>query len=571
MRFGWRLWVLVVSLSCAAFALEAKRPPDPSRVAELLPDESEPSVRTGSGRVSAATGQPLALYRVAYPVRPGEPEATARQYLAENAPLLRLRHADLRDLRLRAVRRGAASTTARFDQTVAGVRVYGAEVAVTLSGARVSFVMNGYRPRALLDDAMPALHPRTARARAIDYLAPAGGLAFERTELVAYHGQGRTRLAWRVNLVARVEPVGDWELLVDARTGEIFRVEDRACYRDHAPLATGSARAFAPDPLSSAQVAYGTAGYVDGGDADTAQLTAQLQTVSLLDIDFSGGIHTLKGPFAEIEDFENPFKGLFTQASNNFQTTRSPDLFEAANTYYHIDAMMRYINTPGPTGLGLSIMPYQYAGGVRFDPHGLNGADNSHYLSGSGRVSFGEGGVDDDEDADVIIHELGHGLHDWVTNGGLSQVNGLSEGSGDYLAASYSRAYNQWPSAAAQYNWVFDWDGHNPFWGGRVTNWPNLYPGGLVGQIHTDGQIWSTALMRIWNQLGRQKTDKAFFEGLGMTTGSTNQEDAAQAMMQAAFDLGYTPAEQLAMYNEFTATGYNVVIVPVELQRFEID
>ena len=32
---------------------------------------------------------------------------------------------------------------------------------------------------------------------------------------------------------------------------------------------------------------------------------------------------------------------------------------------------------------------------------------------------FGQGGVDDAEDMDVILHELGHGLHDWITNGNL--------------------------------------------------------------------------------------------------------------------------------------------------------
>ncbi len=572
MRPAARVALSALCLAVAVPAL-AKRPPEPRPGLEVLPDESEPSLRTGTSRISGETGAPLALYRVNYAVRAAEPEAMARQYLAENAATLGLRRVDLSDLAHKGTRDGAATTTVRFMQTHQGVPVYGSELAVTLDRqARVTFVMNSYKPRVELPTVSPTLGPAAARRIALDHLGVQARPRWERMDLVVWHAKGRSRLAHRLRLEPGTELTGDWEVLVDATNGEVFRAQDRACYhRSHAPTATGTARVFAPDPLSSAQVNYGATGYVDGGDADTAQLTAQLASVNLLDIDFTGGIHTLKGPFAEIQDFEAPFKGLFTQASSNFETTRSPDLFEAANTYFHIDAFMRYVNTPGPGGLGLTVMPYQYSGGVRFDPHALNGADNSYYSSGTGRVAFGEGGVDDDEDADVIIHELGHGLHDWVTNGGLSQVNGLSEGCGDYVAVSYSRAYNQWPSAAPQYNWVLDWDGHNPFWNGRVTNWPNLYPGGLTGQIHTDGQIWATCLMRIWNQLGRQKTDKVFLEGLGMTTGSTNQDDAAQALMQAAFDLGYTPAEQLIMYNEFTATGYTVVIVPVELQRFQVD
>jgi hypothetical protein len=118
---------------------------------------------------------------------------------------------------------------------------------------------------------------------------------------------------------------------------------------------------------------------------------------------------------------------------------------------------------------------------------------------------------------------------------------------------------------------VFSWDGHNPFWPGRTTNWPNLYPGGLTGQIHTDGQIWATCLMRIWNQLGAVKTDTVVLEGLSLTNSTTNQDDAAQALMQAAFDLGYSLADQTIMFNEFTATGYTVVIVPVELMSVTVE
>ena len=234
---------------------------------------------------------------------------------------------------------------------------------------------------------------------------------------------------------------------------------------------------------------------------------------------------------------------------------------------------MRYINAPsGSGGLGLTVLPTQYVGGVKFDPHGLNGADNSHYTPGTGQLAFGEGGVDDDEDADVVIHELGHGLHDWVTpSAGVSQVNGLSEGTGDYFAQSYSRAYGNVPSSNPAWHWTFSWDGHNPFWAGRVTNYPATYPGGLVGQVHTDGQIWATCLMRIWNQLGAVKTDRVVLEGLGLTNSSTNQDDAAQALMQAAFDLGYPLSDQQIMLNEFTATGYTVVIVPVELMSVGVE
>jgi hypothetical protein len=566
----------VLAAAAAAVPAQAKQAHPPSEALQILPDETEAFARTEAGRTSAVTGRALALYRVNFPVRKGTPEQMAREFLVARASQLGLAP-DASDLRFVAMRHGLASTTVAFEQVYQGLPVYGSDTTVAMNRQDlVTFVMNGTKPVSL-PDVTPVVAAEAARARVLEHLRPQGALQLDRTDLVVYHAKGVSRLAHRFRMVPSAAPSGDWEALVDAKTGELFRVQDHACYRDHKlalGTAVGTATVFAPDPLSSSGgTAYGTAGFVDGGDADTAQLTGQLSPVSLLDIDLTGGLHTLRGPFAEIVDTEAPLNGLWSQASSSFNSTRFPDLFESANTYYHIDRFMRYINTPsGSGGLGLTVMPTQYSGGARFDPQGLNGVDNSHYTPSTGVVAFGEGGVDDDEDADVIIHELGHGLHDWVTpSAGVSQVNGLSEGTGDYVAQSYSRAYGNVPQANPAWHWVFNWDGHNPFWSGRITNYTATYPGGLVGQIHTDGQIWATCLMRIWNQLGAVKTDRVVLEGLGLTNSSTNQDDAAQALMQAAFDLGYPLADQQVMLAEFTATGYTVVIVPVELMSAGVE
>ncbi|MCP3997123.1 MAG: hypothetical protein GY722_19000 [bacterium] len=34
---------------------------------------------------------------------------------------------------------------------------------------------------------------------------------------------------------------------------------------------------------------------------------------------------------------------------------------------------------------------------------------------------------------------------------------------------------------------------------GRITDYGASYPGGLTGSIHTDGQIWSTCNVQIWD------------------------------------------------------------------------
>lgn len=554
-----RNWSLAAALVIASLvapqAVFAKKSPGPTVL--VTPDESEAWTMRGNARVSVATGAPIALYRVGAEVAPGAPEEMARQYLSENAAALGLGSSALDDLVLHAIREGRAATTVRFKQRVSGIPVYGAEITVSIDrNHTVNFVMSTYKP-ADLADAVATRSATEARRAAFALLQVQGSLHYETTDLVAYVNKGTTRLAHRVRFSPMQGFLGDWEVLSDARTGEIFKAVDIANY---VPV-DGTGDVFDPDPLSSAGATYNDPGYTDGNDANTPELNAEEFSRTLRDIDLTGGVHSLTGPWAEVVDWDTPFKGDFSQAGSDWNFDRFDDAFEAANTYYHIDTFMRYMNDT----LGLSVHPYQYPGGVQFDPSGFGGADNSSYSTGSGRLRFGEGGVDDAEDADVVIHELGHGIHDWVTSGGLSQVNGLSEGVGDYFAQSYSRSFGQWAPADPAYHFVFSWDGHNPFWGGRRTNYAGVWPDDLVGQVHTDGQIWSTCNMRIWDAIGRELSDAAMLEGLAMTNGGSNQQDAAQAVLQAAADMGYSAGDLTSMQTIFQSCGYDVMVTIADL------
>lgn len=524
---------------------------------------------SGGVRFEERTGKPAAIYNAAFRTSEGSPELRAREYLNANAQFLGLAATDIASLRLHHIRVFAeGDTVVRLRQTYKNLPVNkNAEITIHIDHKGVvDFVQNGFVYGIELKDATPAISIETARSLVANRMATGTAVVnHESTELMIHHYQGASRLVYRINQEFNA-PAGDWESYVDAETGEIVKLEDVASYHkstrsknignsDGAILATGTGNVFDPDPLSTAGATYG-GGYVDGTDANAAVLTAQLKSVTLPDITLSAGTYSLTGPYAVIADFEFPNKGLFTQASSTFAFDRNADNFEAVMCYYHIDTAMRYLNVT----LALPVTPYQYGGGVQVDPSGLNGADNSHYVGSTGRLAFGEGGVDDAEDADVIWHELGHGLHDWFTAGGLSQVNGLSEGIGDYWAASYSRFKGGWTSAQTAYNWTFNWDGHNPFWGGRIVNYTGVYPTNLTGAIHTDGQIWATSNMKIWDAIGRQKADKAFWKGIALTNGSTNQNDAANAVMTASGTLGYSFVERTAMRNQYTATGYNVLV-----------
>ena len=394
--------------------------------------------------------------------------------------------------------------------------------------------------------------------------------SYEDVELIIYPDDNGGRLAYEVSIISN-SLLGEWHVMVDAKSGEIFEAIDKAlyyCNHDHAcsshehpestntlnPISVnGTGFVFDPDPLTLSGLFSG-GDFADNNDATNTQLDSARRLAILRDIENFDGIYTLRGPWAEIRDHSPPFKGLFQQHSPDFLFNRSDDAFEAVNVYYHIDSMMRYVNET----LNCPVRPSAYISGVRFDPSGANGADVSFYSLGTQQITFGEGCHDDGEDSDIIHHELGHGLHDWLTNGSLSQAEGLSEGFGDYIAQSYNRSLGFWEPTDPQYQWVFNWDGHNDCWAGRVTNTSNTYPSGLGFGLHRDGQIFSTCMMRIYDKLGREKTDKITLEGISMTNGISNQNDAAVAIYTAAQILEYTDEELAIIFTEMTATGYTL-------------
>ncbi|AKM38585.1 peptidase [Burkholderia contaminans] len=506
-----------------------------------------------------ADGVAVTLYNPAYRAKKTAttPAATARDFVASQATQLGLDATALASLVVTSERADADFTVVRLQQQAAGLPVYGSDIAVTVGkDGRILYVAsNTINGVVATSRKSQAVDQQQALDRARAYLGVSGFTNLD-AQLVAFVDKTGTHTVWKVRGRPNDGPKGDWELLIDSGSGEVLRAEDKAFY-----ATDGTGFVFRPDPLSPTRSSYGSTGFKDNNDADSSQLTAARVRVTLKDLAQSGGRYSLTGPYAACVDFDAPLdKACPVQSTPAFEFTRGNLYFEAVNVYYHIDTFLRYVNQT----LGIKALPYQYTGGVQYDPHGESGDDNSSYSSSSGRLTFGQGGVDDAEDADVVIHELGHGIHDWVTNGGLSQQEGLSEGTGDYLAAAYSRDFNQWSPSDAQYHWVYNWDGHNEFWGGRVTNWNvgRTYAQARGAEIHTAGQYWASCNLVARDAIGAQAMDKAFLKGLSMTNSSTNQKAAAQAVLTAASALGYSNAQLTAIGNAYNQSCTYGVTVP---------
>ncbi len=313
------------------------------------------------------------------------------------------------------------------------------------------------------------------------------------------------------------------EHIIDVN-GNLLYLHDLNSYYAALPDSTVSASVFLPDPITTAGVVYG-APYADNFDSDVAQLNNQRVSVNMK-VYYSNDTFALKSPYVIITQFSAPdtTPPAWFYQTPNFHFTRSVGKFEDVNTFYHISTFHTYIKSLGFN----TIMNYQ----IKIDTHALNDQDNSIFSPANfpPELFFGEGGVDDAEDADVILHEYGHAISYSAapgTNNG-SQRQALDEANGDFFASSYSRYLNS-------YKWenVYSWDGHNEFWPGRTTKSNKHYSNDIQNNLYLDAEIWSATMMEIWGDIGRQKIDELVIESMFGYSSGMSMTAAAHLLIQA--------------------------------------
>ncbi len=289
-----------------------------------------------------------------------------------------------------------------------------------------------------------------------------------------------------------------------------------------APLADTliTVKIFNPNPIVSEHQTY-SGSFVDNNDADNAALTAARKTAQVK-AKLNAGMYSLENAYVVIKDFSAPNHTPISQASSTFDFTRNNDNFEDVNVFYHVSTMQTYLHSLGFTNL--------MNGPTKVDSHGTT-QDNSWFDPSSEELTIGDGCVDDGEDADVIVHEFGHGVSHFANHNNFSSGDrgALDEAFGDYQACTYHRAIDPY-----KWEWVFGWDGHNTdCWDGRIANSTKVYPGGLVHEVHADGEIWNSAMMEIWTALGKTTTDKLQYTSLYNWTSNMSMPTAAQLVIQA--------------------------------------
>lgn len=309
---------------------------------------------------------------------------------------------------------------------------------------------------------------------------------------------------------------------------------------------TGGGSVFVPNPVQS----LSDESLTDQKDADSAVPAAAYHDATLTNLDGSGFLH---GDYATVvSETGNPAYS----PNNSFRYTRNQDEFEQVMAYYWITEAQKYIHSLGFGVVRRSIDNQPQA--VRINQWGL---DNSFATDHpKNELRFGKGGVDDAEDAEVILHEYGHAIHfsqNFVF--GSEQAGAISEGFGDYWAVTVGDVVSKALGVPAlePLPCVADWDSTSytstvPHCLRRVDR-DLHYPADLNGEVHHDGQIWSRALWDIRQSLGNLKADTIILQGSFDFPGTT-MPDLANRTVAAARQL-YGNAAAAAVTKAFADRG----------------
>ena len=431
-------------------------------------------------------------------------------------------------LELTRLRRSLSGSQIFHRQLHGGVEVEGASVVVRLDRAGEALsIESSVQPSLTLERLRPGLSLQRAteiargEAGFTDRVPPRG-------RLVVLPRDGG-RLAWRVEL-ALWAPFVDWLAYVDAQSGELIERHDRMLHEK--PVEPGFSLPVEPmrpwpqpEPIQF-KVAVNGAGLVlprnplDGhperyalrdGNAiiDTFRESLVLERLD--------GTGLLRGTYADVENADAP-RANQPSLQFNYSSLVTNGNFHEVNVYWHVDVFQHYITTTlGVVGANDVMQLLRVHQGED---------DNSSYSPGVDYIRFGDGGVDDSEDGEIVLHEYGHAVHDAISS--LSFVfenSALSEGFGDYCAATFSGnpLVGEWD--ATSYN-----PGPPPYL--RRTDLPLHYPEDVTGSIHETGQIMSSAWWDLRGTLGTELADRLIFESFFLFSSQGGFQDFADATQQ---------------------------------------
>jgi Zn-dependent metalloprotease len=411
--------------------------------------------------------------------------------------------------------------------------VYGAQVGIHFDSAgNIITVNNTYEPDVKVDTTQPRLSRSNATAHALSITKESANGTTTSDLIIVPLEDSTFALAWRI-VVPTNGPT--WEVLIDAGDGKALTQP-----RDTNRYVNGTGQVFRINAI----VATHNNSLRDDNDSAAAVPASAYSLVTLLGLDNSGN---LDGVYAS----SSKTKKRAFSAGNSFIFDRSNDGFSETMGYYYIDYAERYIQSLGFTNVN-----------NRQQVFAVNKLkiDNSFYDPHSQEISLGLGGVDDAEDADVIVHEYGHSIQDNQVPGfGTSlEAGSMGEGFGDYWAGTIGAQF----SGGFQDLCLAEWDATAY----SSTNPPCLrrldgtkhYPEDLSGEVHNDGEIWSASLWQIREAIGATNADRTILAAHFLLSPSASFNEGANALVIAAQNLGLGNRQLNQIKDILSARGFDI-------------
>jgi Zn-dependent metalloprotease len=453
----------------------------------------------------------------------GTPREIAETFLRENLKSLKI-SASSSDLKFEKTTESLGASTVLFQQYFESTPIHGSWVAVHMDKQnRVFMVKNDTVPVSKLKEKISKAKVGLVPSSKIDAIVKKkikehGVLdSTIKKESMIYALKGNLRRVWKVKFGTK-KPAGSWILFIDKANGHILEE------RDVLWKAAGKGKVFMPNPV----VALDRDDLFDKKDKDQTIFKGAYRTVALNGLGPGG---YLKGPYVD-----TTITPKCAKSSNlEFTYMRQDDRFEEVMSYYHIDTLQRYIQSLGfKDNRGILNHP------IKVNAHG-GPDDNSYYDPSPGKhgITFGDGGVDDAEDAEVIIHEYGHAIQDAIISG-FGQSNegrAMGEGFGDYLAGSFFYKHKKRSRKVK----IAEWDAKG-YEGGpqeclRRLDSNKHYPEDMEGEEHSDGEIWSACLWQVRKLMGRKKADTVILESHFYLNQYCDFKDGAEAIIMAEKNL----------------------------------
>lgn len=329
------------------------------------------------------------------------------------------------------------------------------------------------------------------------------------------HAQPFRRIGNRIarRIVVEEQPLEPYALDIDIETNVVLR-------RTPLFFHSKTAKVFDPNPVAT----LNDTTLQDQNDSANAVPGAAYRDVDLPD-------EALHGPWATLVDKQPP---EIAPPEGALVFNREESGFEDVNAYFHIDRTQRYVQSLGYTG-ARAIAPYA----IEVDAHAASEADNSFFIpssteAGKGSLYFGEGGTDDAEDADLVVHEYTHALQEWIAPGTFggsfaSEARAMAEGMADYWA--YSQHAEARAASGRDLFCFADWDAR--CWLDDASQRCAYSPGRdclrrldstktmadydrteSSGIEHRNGEIWSSALREIRQAIGQHDADTIVLESM---------------------------------------------------------